>query len=217
MRFWLSTSLALAISSSVWANTHYISDDLTVPLRSGDSLEYRIVKLLPAGEPVTLIQSKKNGWSKVATDKFTGWMPTRFLINTPSAKQRLEELTGIHQKLKQTHEKQKQSLEHTQTQLTKAQTELRTLTQSHANLQQKYARLSKVAADPQAVEERNLKLEQEIVDLNSANLMLEQQNQMLADTRERNWFLAGAGVLIMGLLVGLGAAFLIRKPKSMWK
>ena len=217
MRRGLSGFLALAISTSVWANTHYISDELTVPLRSGDSLEYRIIKLLPAGEAVTLIQSKKNGWSKVSTSKFTGWMPTRFLINTPSAKQRLEELTGIHQKLQQTHEKQKQSLEHTQTQLTKAQTELRTLTQSHANLQQKYARLSKVAADPQAVEERNLKLEQEIVDLNATKLMLEQKNQILSDTRERNWFLAGAGVLIMGLLIGLGAAIFMRKPKPMWK
>ena len=78
-----------------WAlgeTVRYVSDNLEVTLHSGKTPKHSILKMLPSGVQVTVIQADADGYSKVRTkDGAEGWVLTRFLSSAPSARDRLAE------------------------------------------------------------------------------------------------------------------------------
>ena len=95
--------MALAITGISQAATLYVSDRLEVQMRSGKSIQHRILRMLPSGEKLTLLSSNsENGYSKVrAADGKVGFVLTRQLMDVPSARDRL---TKAEQRLKELQE-----------------------------------------------------------------------------------------------------------------
>ena len=84
--------LALLFSgASVAQNIQYISDKQYVPLRSGSSNEHRIVRMVPTGAELTVLE-ERDGWSRVRLPGESGdeaWILTRFLRDDPPPRQAL--------------------------------------------------------------------------------------------------------------------------------
>ena len=101
-------SLLLALTSiSAFSESMYIDDTLLVPLRSGESLSYRIVhKGISSGTKVEVLeQSKESGYSKIITPGgIEGYLPSRYLTAEPIAKIKLEQankaLTSLNKSMK---------------------------------------------------------------------------------------------------------------------
>ncbi len=78
-------------------------------------------------------------------------------------------------------------------------------------LQTELAQIKQAAADTLAIRERNERISTELdtvsADLDAARL----RNRALKERAERDWFLAGAGVLLAGMIIGLIV------PKIRWK
>ena len=85
--------LCLSITShAALAETVYISDELTVPLRSGPSNGHRILHAgLPSGTQMEVLgEDEAAGFTQIRTTRGTeGWIRTQYLVREPIAKMRL--------------------------------------------------------------------------------------------------------------------------------
>ncbi len=202
----LIAAMLLFTAAAVAAPTQqYISDRLELPLRSGQSVQHRILRMLPSGTPVQVLQtSKDSGYSQVrAPDGTVGWVLTRFLMDAPSAraqlaaaKQQVARLTLENAKLK----KQVAALGAK----TGAQgTQLAKLEQDKQNLTAEVDRIRRAAGSALALDHENRDLKAQTLAQGRELQALRQENEMLKDRSKRDWFLAGALVLFAGMLLGL--------------
>src|SRR4051812_5662716 len=88
--------LLTLVAASSFAETLYISDQLTVPIRRGPSNGHKIINAaLPSGTALEVLgEDTAAGFTQVRTPNGTeGWVPTQFLVNQPIAKDRLAAAT----------------------------------------------------------------------------------------------------------------------------
>ncbi len=86
-RFRLIIPIALGfflMAQASWAAKAYVTDSFRISLRRGPSIENKILKFLPSGLPVEVLESQE-GWSQVQpfeTEQGTinGWVLSRYLI-----------------------------------------------------------------------------------------------------------------------------------------
>ena len=73
-----------------------------------------------------------------------------------------------------------------------------------------------MAAQPILLDKQNRELKQQNVSLEKELQLIQQENQVLKDRSQREWFIAGAGVLLGGMLLGLILPKLRWRKKSGW-
>ena len=95
--------LLIAVSLPVCAKTAYISDQLKITMRSGESTTHKVVRMLPSGMQVNVVsQDSKTGYSKIRlSNGTTGYVLTRMLLNERPARERLAEAEEQLQVLRQ--------------------------------------------------------------------------------------------------------------------
>ncbi len=197
---------------------HYITDNLQVPIRRGPGFNYKIKNLLKSGTAVTVLEVNKEGWARVEYtwkgQKRDGWMPARLLSSEPVARDRLKQMQAQNaqlntrlQQLEQQLNNARQQYEETKKLLTDTQKKLFTLKKEHNHLRQ-------VSGNAMALDEANRQLKRRVAELEEQNAMLNEQINHSEDAIKRQWFLTGAGVLLLGLL--LGRFFRMPRRRSSW-
>ncbi|CCW30696.1 conserved exported hypothetical protein [Xenorhabdus nematophila F1] len=178
----------------------YVSDELSAYIRSGPSIQNRILGSLNAGEEVTLISPKsENGFIQIKDRKGrTSWILSSEISPIPSLRERIPTM----------------------------EQQIKTLTDNLANiddtwnkrtaeLQNKVATSDKIISD---LKKENAQLQSK---LTVAEKKVEIANLQL-DDRQREiilqWFMYGGGVAGIGLLLGLLLPHMIprRKKKDRW-
>lgn len=193
----------LASAAGAAGQTRYVTDDLKLPLRTGDSVQHRIVKMLASGTEVELLEPGRE-YSRVRTaDGVQGWMLTRYLQTQPVAKDRMQELIKERDEFalrNQTLEQQVQELSGSEAPL---ETDLTRLNAENRELQARYAELEQAAGSAldtqRQLDDLRAQLQTREQELNE----LEVDNQRLLDSAQREWLLIGAAVLGVGLLIGV--------------
>jgi SH3 domain protein len=194
IRSTLLIGILLFCSPSLWAKTMYITDRIEVGLRSSTSIEQRIVTMLKTGDPVQVLEGDKN-WTKVKLANGTvGWIATRFLVDqikpSNAADSKLqEELRGLKEK--------NHALEQEKATLAK---DLEETKKQNTLLAQEKSRPDSPALQDLAA--KNEKLEKEIAAYQK-QLALQSGESKGKNESSIKWFLAGAGVLLLGLLLGV--------------
>jgi len=86
--------LFIALLGAAQAETRYVSDELTITVRSGEDSSYRVLKELKAGTKVELLnENSETGYSRIRTpDGTEGFSLTRYLMNQTPARVRAAEL-----------------------------------------------------------------------------------------------------------------------------
>ena len=205
--------LGLASVHSHAQTVRYVTDSLKLEARQGPSLNHKIIQMLPSGTRVTVLdEDEATGYSHIALDDGTEmWILTRFLMDEPAAR---DQLAGALEKFNREREisrdlaSQLETLGQTAGEIEKSRSALAT---DKKVLQTELAQIKQAAADTLAIKERNKSLSKRIealsADLDAAN----HRNRALKERTERDWFLAGAGVLLGGMILGLVI------PKIRWK
>ena len=202
----LTLVLALAFAVPASAQTvRYVSDTLEVPMRSGTTTGHRIVRMLDSGTRLEVLRSEnESGYSLVRVEGGTqGWVLSRYLMDQPSARERVEAAEAAVAPLQQENAALKEEirqLEAAQSEDRQAQT---ALTAENRRLSQELAQIRRTAANALTIDEQNKVLQEEVVNLESSLRVLEQENRLLSDKSVQTRFLAGAGVLFAGLVLGL--------------
>lgn len=197
----------MLFSTELHAQTRYVADHLIITVRSGQGSQHKIIKTITTGAKMTLLEEfADTGYARVTLEDGTeGWVRTQYLTDKPVAKAQLEWFKGQHKKVKE--------------QLTNTEEELRALKKvekDHKVLQARMKRISEAAAKPILLDKENRELKEQNVTLTNEMQLISQENQILKDRSDRDWFIAGGGVMVIGILLGLFLPKLRPSKKSSW-
>lgn len=185
----------------------YVSDQMEITLRSGKSSKNEILRLLPSGTALTVLENDKQaGYSRVRTSSGKeGWVLNRYLMNTPSARVRL---ATAEKKLAQIQDglKEKNSIERERNQLNS----------QNVRLNKQLAEIRRVSSNAIKISEENETLRTSSIEMEHKLQMLEQENDSLQDRSYRNWFMTGAAVVIVSMLFGIILTRIRWRKKSSW-
>lgn len=202
---------------SAFAATMYISDQLTVPLRRGPSNGHKIISAaLPSGLALEVLgEDSASGFTQVRTPNGTeGWVPTQYLVDQPVAKDRL----AVATKRIETLEAQLKSTRENYQDVRGARTEIEgrasDLAKENQKLQAELAEIRRVSATALTQFEENKQLKTDNESLQKQVTQLSEQVRSLERNAVLRWFLAGGGLVLLGLL--LGAWIKSRPKRSSW-
>lgn len=213
--FWLLIVWALP----AWAqSTLYVTDKLEVTLRSGQTTEHRIVKMIPSGAAVTVLETnEQSGYSRIKTSTGDeGWLLSRYLLNEPSARDRLAKAEELVRQLQEEKQRSQTSLSSLSTSQNALQDEYQKTIERAKKLDIELNRIKLTAANALQIDNDNQSNKQKLLSMERDYNALELQLQTLKDRSSRDWFIRGAGVLAGGILLGVVLPRMRWKRKSEW-
>ena len=214
----LFISLFLMPSVHAWAETRFVSDQLSIPMRTGASNKHRIISFPRSGSPLEIKETSEDGnYVRVTTrDGKEGWVETQYLMNQASARDRI---VSVAKKLEQSREQTKEYRKKI-SQLEAENRELDTqLKQSQRELKSQESsmeKLKRISANPVALANENKSLEDQVRKLTATNDQLKDENDMLSNESAKDWFILGAAVSLGSLLFGLLITRINWKRKRSW-
>ncbi len=212
-----SLLLLLLLPLIAQAETVYISDALTVPMRRGPSTGHKILHAgLPAGTPLEVLsQDKAAGFTQVRTQNGTeGWVPTQYLVDQPVAKDRLAAATKRVQTLEAELKTLRESLKDARGTRSEVERTNSQLAKQTEQLQAELAEIRRVSATSVAHYEENKQLKAQLQDFQTQNTQLTERVRQLERNVTLRWMLAGGGLVLLGLI--LGAIIKSRPKRSTW-
>jgi SH3 domain protein len=210
IRIWgLIVAILGGFTAIGFAETKYVSDSIPLSFRSGPSFENKILKYLKPGELLEL-QQRGERWSKVKlSDGKEGWVLSRYLSNQPASRDVLERLQVKHQNLTEELEKISQANE----QLADENRKLTAAVSDHESaleaLRKDYRTLQSESAEFISLKKKYDEASASLQDRNSRLATLEEQVASMELNYTIKWFLAGSGVLVLGIIIG----FISRRPR----
>lgn len=201
----LSTTL-FAASIKAATETVYIRDEIYVPLRAGQSNEYRILHQgIRSGTVLERTEvNEETGFSRVKTpDGLEGWIQNQYLITEPIARVRLQALQGQFVALQADYDTTQKNLAGKIQTATIATESILQLEQERVDLSTELNRITELAANVIQIDQQHESLQTEISALNQQIEDLEVVNANLLDTTNQTWYMIGAGTIFLGLILGL--------------
>ena len=186
----------------------YVTDRLQVTVRSGPSVENKVIHVVNSGDQLTVLSDVQDGWIKVRADEDQeGWMIARYLQNDMPAVLKIKKLDPENKTLLTRMEELTKSNQELKTSLGKAQGRV-------AELESAYAKLEKDASDVLALRNAHKKLQEDHAAQNKRLKNVSTEVESLRLGSNLKWFLAGAGVLLAGWLIGLAMGKRKRRSSS---
>lgn len=217
MRGLLLCLMLLAASAALAApTTRYVSDDLGLPMRSGKGLQHKILKLVPSGTPVEVLEeSPEDGYSLIRTPEGAeGWVITRYLMEQPGAKDQLARAQRRLERLETENKHHREEIAALSGRLEQSSARVQVLEGENAKMSADLDRLRAVAAEPIRLAEDNTRLESELREARERLAVLEAENETLSSRSLKEWFALGAAVSIGSLVLGLIISRLPRRRDS---
>jgi SH3 domain protein len=194
--------LLLNFSGLANARTVYVTDNVDIPLRSGESERTKIVKMLSNGTQLNVLQeNSENGYTYVqANNGAEGFILSRYLSNEPSGRSQLEVAS-----------KKLETLQEENKQLKSTQAANVDLSKERDRLSSELTELQQTAANAIQLKQQRDQLQERVVSIERELQQLKRENQGLTDSSNQNWFLYGGGLSLTGVLLG----FIL--PKISWR
>jgi len=212
----LSLSLLAPLTSAA-ETSRYVSDELEITMRAGQGVKFGIRKMLSSGTKLDVIEIDPAGYSKVRTNKgVTGWVLTRYLSNSPSARNQLASSQRKVANLELDLAKYKEEIQALSSQNSSSGTENMSLKETSQRLKKELDDLRKTASNAVALNNENRQLKEKLQQIDNQIQSLTIENSTLKDSDAKSWFLIGAAVLFGGLILGLILPRLRIQKKDSW-
>ncbi|MEE4659300.1 MAG: TIGR04211 family SH3 domain-containing protein [Halieaceae bacterium] len=213
--------LTMTAVGAVAQEVQYITDTLYVPVRSGKGTEYRIVhRGLPSGTRVEVQEEDSDsGYTRIVTAGGTeGWVLTRYLMDTPAAAQRLEDLQQRYDAITGDESSLRAQLAEARNAISEKDAEAAGLQQALAETREELKDIKRISANALTLDNANRQLAQETQVLQTRIELLEADNQRLKDSDENQAFINGALAVLLGVIITLLVPRLRpkRRPSSSW-
>lgn len=199
--------------------TQYVSDNVAITLRSGKTNQHRIIRSLDSGTKLRVLETDKTHARVKTPDGTVGWVMKRYLVNEPVArtilppiKKKLAKLETKYSELRKKHKE-----------IIKERNELAVIASKYEKLESKYTevsdeanRLSKIASESDQIYQENQSLTRNNASLEAQKDMLMNEIKELQNGNDKLWFLTGAGVIFLGILIGAMLARTRKTKGSSW-
>jgi len=193
------------VSQTLLAESRWVSDEFEVMLRSGPSTNNAIQLMVSSGTELEILERDADtGYSRVRTPGGTeGWVLTRYLMSEPSAREQLQRLTGQLTNANSRGTSLNSQLAAIRAEYNTAQRRIKTLEGANQKLEADLGEIKRTAANVLAINNQNKDLREQ---LNATDIRvdtLEHENRELMGQTKRYWFMSGALVLVIGIVLGL--------------
>ena len=190
--------LVFLISSGASGAVRYVSDTLYVPVRTGPTGSNKILFTVKTGDRVDLVGKTKNGFVLVRSrSKGEGWMPERYLLDKPVARERL---AAAEKRLEKTNEIAES--------LKVARQENRGLVAENKKLAAELERITSVSGQAIALNKTNKELGERLTRLQELNASLSKTNTVLSENTQNQGMKLGIGAVLAGVLLGVMMPYL---------
>ncbi len=187
------------------ATTKYVIDHILITMRSGMGSQFQILRTLPSGTKLEILQvNEETGYSLARTVKsgFEGWVLTQYLSSTPIHRDRLAEVEKKLAAVEKENTQLKASSGKPGKQSSDMEKEWKSLRAENKKLSAELTKIKNMSNDPNKISEENEKLKTVSVGIEKEINMLRQENQALKDSTNKQWLLTGAGILFAGIVLG---------------
>ena len=191
----------------------YITDELDLPIRSDKNFGNNIIRLLPSGTELSLLQSTEDGWAQIQFDDTIGWIKTFYLSSNPSAREELKKLTREYNSNTLLISKLSDEKEELEKKLITLKNDNTDLIVQSSKSQAEKEHIEQIYQDALKLDYENEKLIQENLQLKTELQLAENNTQIQKDTSSRNWFIVGAIVLFLGMIIGLIVPNLLKRRR----
>jgi SH3 domain protein len=195
--------ICLFLSAAALAETkHYINDSMTITMRTGPGTDRKIIALLGVGQEVEVLQTE-NEWTMVRLPNAKeGWVISRFITDqTPNAIQ----LKVLQKKFDELQTRAASLIEENKTLSTdnkKLSTDLKASETKLKNLDSTYETLKKDSKHFIELQEKYKSSTTKLSEQTEKAQKYEDELTKLLWNQNIKWFLSGAGVLILGFIIG---------------
>ena len=192
----------ITASLPVLAKTSYVSDELTVPMRSGATNGHRIMKFLKSGTALNVLDTSGE-YTKVETLGKTGWVLTDQIMDIPSGRDRLAAAKKKFANADKVITDLENEIKELKAEIRKLKKEKGSLENERTNLSNSLDDLKITAANPLALSKKNKQLKKDLDKAEANVAMLDKDNQALRSNVAQEWFMIGGAVSIGSLILGL--------------
>ncbi len=206
------------IAVNAQAATRYVSDELEIAMRSGTSTQHRILRMVPSGTALQVLETDEgSGYARVKTPSGAeGWVLSRFLMTTPSARDRLAVAEKKLAELEIQSRQRQTKLSETSKDKEATEQELASIKAENQKLAKQLSDIQRTASSALAIDAENKELKSSMMQMQREQDTLRQENQALRDRTARDWFMIGAGVVIVGIILGLILPRIRLRKRSSW-
>ncbi|MEA2109643.1 MAG: TIGR04211 family SH3 domain-containing protein [Pseudomonadota bacterium] len=184
--------------------SQYVSDSLRViPLRAGRGREYKIITFLPTGAAVTNLAEEDEKWARIKYGKKEGWTEQRYLTNRKpaslllsTAQRQVEELKKKVDALSSTNHEYRRGN-------TSLLSEVKKLTKKVKDLSHDYNKLKTDSAQFVELKEKHETLLKKYQEIKTVYDNQQNDQALLKRAYTIKWFLSGAAVILMGIIIGM--------------
>lgn len=204
-RILLLTVLSVLPAAHLAAQQVWVSDQFEVMLRTGPSTNNAIERMLSSGTSLEVVErDDEAGYSRVRTAAGTeGWVLSRYLMNEPSAREQLTSLTNRLTSAAEEGSSLSSQLGAVTGEYDAAKRQIAAIENEKRQLEDELAEIKRTAANVLAVNDQNKQLRDQLAIAEIQAATLEQQNRELSSQTTRYWFMTGALVLFVGMILGI--------------
>lgn len=204
--------LLCLFSASVYGETMYVSDMLKLTLRTGPSIENKIIAVIESGQMMEVIQYGDE-WSQVRLPSGKeGWVLSRYLTTDETNNIKLERLETMHNNLTIQAAELLEENNHLKTENTRLSTEFEAGQKELVKTKSDYEALKAESAEFLTLKANYNRAASQLAEQTARAKQLEEQLSSLEMNTYIKWFLAGSGVLIVGFLIGFSTKRQRRRP-----
>lgn len=198
----LAFSTVLFWQTPVSAETRFVKPSSEVVVRRGQGNDYKIIAMVKDGDSVEFIEEGEDYAKVRLADGKEGWMLKRFLSNDPPLQEIVASLRTDNEKMKQKASEAVQKLEEVSSTLARTEMELTSTLTERDKIWSDFQTLQRDTADVVQIKKDLLKTTKENELLVQEMATVKQENNSLKQNKTIKWFLAGGGVLLLGILIG---------------
>ena len=192
-------------TASVQAQSMYVGEIIEITLRTGPGIDHKVIAMVKSGQPLTILETGPE-WTKVRlpNDK-EGYVLSRFLTNKKPNELLLDELKEKYNELesqlntiREENEKQQSENDRLLSELAAKEEQLSELTQSYDALK----------ADSAEFLDLKTNYKNTTAQLTEQAQRAEQFEEAYTRVQKRQifrWVLTGAGILLVGFLIGMSS------------
>jgi len=200
------------------AETRYVTDVFEITMRSGTSTSNIIVRLLASGEAVTVLERDlASQYSLVETeDGKQGYVLTRFLEDSPAAREILQDLRVKFDQQQLRLDQQQSEITQLKQFLQQEQTDSQTLKTTLRASEQELSEVRGAAQNALNILEQNKRLQTIVDQLREEKTLLSDTNAELSDSTQLDWFVRGAAVSLIAFIIGILVTRIRWRKQDSW-
>jgi len=200
---WL-LAVMLSLPLVAFAETAYITEKLEIPVRSGESRDYRIIRYLQAGAQVEILETYESGYTKIKDERGReGFVIGRYLVDRAPSFVIAGRLEAEVAKQKETIKRLQQDIKALTSQNESSGESVKAIKEQLAKKEAELNEFLATAGDSITLRNRLVALETERQVLLADNETLRAEKLAAGDDSSKSWFALGALTLAAGWFVGL--------------